>query len=339
MAMNPFDKSGQSKPPSNVNPFRPPTTGTPKPEQPETKAKPEAETKQSAAEQDLTEAPHEAEVLDFRPKPVEEYLDRNVDLETLQIPLTRFPGVKRTIPDAELVCEGWRELIAEIAPSPAPAIAEKKYVPYYIAGTLKEAEFVGKTREQALKKERPTFGKQRSSKHITSLGPAMLLDDDGNVLAREARLGALGAAAILYTSHSYGFVKEGKKEPSQGGRTVLLGNRQWSPDEHSLLWDGIEHLLGGGFDEHSRSAALCYGRHARRSEGAPYKCVVIEGAVLDVDAVIAARYDHNTTTPGFKKQSKGTNELGPKNLNASSSWALCDRPKASATHRAPTPSG
>src|SRR5215467_16270503 len=50
------------------------------------------------------------EILDFRPKPAEEFLDRSVDLETLRIPLTRFPAVNRTIPDAELVCDGWQGL-------------------------------------------------------------------------------------------------------------------------------------------------------------------------------------------------------------------------------------
>src|SRR5262249_52471845 len=98
-----------------------------------------------------TEKQSSAEVLDFRSKPAEEYLDRRVDLETLTYPLTRFAGVKQTIPNAELVCTGWRELVAEIAPSPAPVIAEKQHVRYYIAGTLKQAEFIGKTRERALK--------------------------------------------------------------------------------------------------------------------------------------------------------------------------------------------
>src|SRR5262249_36874157 len=106
---------------------------------PQTAAKPEPEAN-TKPEQTT------GEILDFRPKPAEEFLDRSVDLETLRIPLTRFPGVKRTIPDAELVCRSWQELIAEIAPDPAPVIAEKKHVPYYIAGTLKDAEFVGKTR-------------------------------------------------------------------------------------------------------------------------------------------------------------------------------------------------
>ena len=59
---------------------------------------------------------HSAEILDFQPKPAHEYFDPTVNLETLPIPLVRFPGFKKTIPDKELVCKGWQEFIAEVAP-------------------------------------------------------------------------------------------------------------------------------------------------------------------------------------------------------------------------------
>jgi hypothetical protein len=234
---------------------------------------------------------HSAEILDFQPKPAHEYLDPTVNLETLPIPLVRFPGFKKTIPDKELVCKGWQEFIAEVAPeltgvAPNQMIWRKENVPYFIAGTLIEAEFVAKTLEQARREGGPTVGKQRSSKHIATLGPAIFFDDDGDVFARETRLRALKVAAIIYSSHSYGFVKEGKTEPSLGGRVVVFVNRSVTPTEYGIIWDAINHIFGGGFDEHGRSPAQCYGKHVRRSVDAHPKRVITRGAAFDADALI-----------------------------------------------------
>ena len=161
-------------------------------------------------------------------------------------------------------------------------------MPYVIGGTLQEAPLSEAARKELrrLGKDAET-GKARSNKNIPSLGPGLLLDDDGDVLAREAVLRALGCAACIYTSHSYGTIKKGAAEASKGGRVVLCLNREYSPDEHQLLWDGINHLLGGGFDKAGRTRSQCYGMHARRSTEAPYKRVVIEGAALNVDALVA----------------------------------------------------
>ena len=105
-------------------------------------------------------------------------------------------------------------------------------------------------------------------------------------LRAKAVLRALGAAAVIYSSYSFGFVKEGATEPSRGGRVVLFLNRAVSVLEYGPIWDAINHLLGGGFDEHGRSSALCYGRHARRSDQAPFRRLIIDGAALDADALL-----------------------------------------------------
>jgi hypothetical protein len=236
--------------------------------------------------------PHSAEILGFQPKTAHEYFDPTVDLETLPIPLVRFPGFKQTTPDKEMVCRGWQELIVEVAPeltgtAPDQMIYRKENVPYFIAGTLIEAELIGKTLEQALKEGRHTFGKQRSSKHVAALGPAFFFDDDGDVFARETRLRALRVAAIIYSSHSYGLVKEGKTEPSRGGRVVVVVNRAVTPAEYVIVWDALNYLFGGGFDEHGRSPWQCYGKHVRRSVDAHPKRVIIDGAAFDADALIA----------------------------------------------------
>ena len=219
--------------------------------------------------------------------PSAQYLDHGVDLESLSIPYARFPGTKMVLPDREAVCSGWSEFVNEVAPDPAPVIERKEHVPYYIAGSLREAELINaKLREQRLAKGQSTIGKQRSASHVDTLGPAVFLDDDGDVFAREPALRAFGAAALIYSSFSYGFAKGDTTEPARGGRVVLVLNRTVTPSEYALVWDAINHLLGSGLDEHGRSAALCYGRHARRSDQAPYQRLIIDGAAIDADALI-----------------------------------------------------
>src|SRR5215831_5283987 len=237
------------------------------------------------------------------------YLNARVDLKTLSIPLIKFSGLKHTEPEQEFICTGLPELVAEIAPDPTPMIWYKKSVPYYIAGTLKAAEFVGQTRERALREGRATFGKQRSNSHIASLGPAILLDDDGDVFAREPRLRALGAAAIIYSSHSYGFKKDGATKPAKGGRVVSVLDRSVTPDEYRAARDGLEHLCGGGFDENASSISHCYGRHVRRSKDAPYKRVIIDGAAFNADALIelgrSLRPQRQDDSPEARKTPQG----------------------------------
>jgi hypothetical protein len=196
--------------------------------------------------------------------PEEQYLDPTVDLETLSIPFARFPGTKRVLPDREDACSGWPAFVEEVAPVSPPVIERKDQVPYYIAGTLKEAELKNeRLREQRQKQGQSTIGKQRSSAHIEALGPAVFLDDDVDVFAREPALRALGAAAVIYSSYSFGFLKGDASEPAKGGRVVLCLNKRVAPSEYALIWDAFNHLLGGDFDEHGRSAALCYGRQRR----------------------------------------------------------------------------
>ena len=243
-------------------------------QQPSTDAAGEANGKVTALRSDTTS--------DF-----EKYLDRTLDVASLLIPLIKFPGVKLVVPAREWTCKGLQELADEIAPTPAPTFVRKENVPYYIAGVLRDAELTNKRlRQERQRKGQSTVGRQRSSAHIGSLGPALLLDDDGNVFAREACLRALGAAAVIYSSYSFGSLKGSSTEPSVGGRVILFLNKEVSPSEYGLIWDATNHLLGGGFDEHGRSSALCYGRHARPSDQAPFRRLVLDGAALDTEALL-----------------------------------------------------
>ena len=120
-----------------------------------------------------------------------------------------------------------------------------------------------------------------------SWNSAFLLDDDGDVLARVPGLRALGCAACVYTSYSYGFIKDGASEPSKGGRVVVCLNRSYTRDEHKALFYAISHLLRGGFDTAGDRPSQCYGVHARRSPDAPHECLVLPGAAFHVDALVA----------------------------------------------------
>ena len=187
------------------------------------------------------------------------------------------------IPQSETNYVGWPAFIDAIAPTLAPVVQEKKDVPYVVAGTLQKAPLSKAAQEELRRAGKDAeISKARSNKHVASLGPAFLLDDDivdGNVFDREAQLKALEIAAVIYSSHSYGFGK-------MGGDGVCL-NRPYTPDEHKPLWYGISHLLGGGFDEAGQTLSQCYGIHARRSNDAPHKRVVLHGAALNVDALVA----------------------------------------------------
>jgi hypothetical protein len=246
--------------------------------------------------------------------PGAQYLDPSADLETLDIPFARFPGVQMVLPDRETVCQGWSAFVEELAPQPAPVIEQKYHVPYYISGTLKEAELKNeKLRKARLARGKSTIGKQRSADHIEALGPALLLDHDGDVFSCEPALRVLGVAALIYSSFSYGFPKGDATEPARGGRVAVVLNRPVTSAEYGVLWDAVNHLLGGSFDEHGRSPALCYGRHARRSADAPYKRVIIPGAALDADALIelgrSLRPERSAATPAQNRTGRPPHSL------------------------------
>ena len=203
-----------------------------------------------ALEQPVAPQQHIPPAVEQQASENEQYLDRSIDLETLSIPLVLFPGLNRVIPQSETDYVGWSAFVDAVAPMPAPVVQEKKDVPYVIAGTLQEAPLSNAARSELHRagKDAET-GKARSNKHVASLGPAFLLDDDivdGDVFDREAKLKALGVAAFIYSSHSYGFDK-------MGGRVGVCLNRSYTPDEHKPLWYGISHLLGGGFDKAGRT--------------------------------------------------------------------------------------
>jgi predicted P-loop ATPase len=241
-----------------------------------------------------------------------EYLDRSVDLEAFSIPLAVFPTQYRVLPQ-ELVCDGWSEFIADIAPADAPIIKEKGDVPYVITGTLKEAplspaaegELRGVSKESVIEERKagaaPQIGKARDNDHLNLLGPPVLMDDDvtagnGDVFDREAKLKELGIAGLIYSSHSYGFGK-------MGGRVAVCLNRTYTPDEHKPLWHGLNHLLGGRFDAQGDQPSRCYGAHVRRSEEAKSNRIVVPGAALNADALIALG---RTLVPARKTAANGS---------------------------------
>jgi hypothetical protein len=237
---------------------------------------------------------------------VAKYLAPAADLTAIPIPLVKFPGMKQVVPASEWICTGLQALADEISPTPAPVISRKDQVSYYIAGTLKDAELTNKRlRQERERKGQTTIGRQRSSAHINTLGPALLLDDDGDVFARLPLLRALGVAAIVYSSYSFGQIKNGKELRSAGGRVVIFVDRPVATSEYADVWDGVNDLLGGGFDVHGRSPAQCYGRHARRAIDAPYQREILDGYALSADALIERGRALRPECPG------GSSSTGP----------------------------
>jgi hypothetical protein len=257
------------------------------------------------------------------PATMEAYLDRTVDISTLLIPLTRLPGKLRTRPDQEFICKGFAAFVAEIAPVPAPVIApvpapviaDKDHVPYYMALTLKAAEFINKTREKALARGESPIGKQRSSSHVDFIGPGILIDGDDDPFTLIPKLKASGFAFAIYSSYSHEQSK-GDHGPKPRGRLAMAGNRRMTAAEWPWFWDGLNDLFDDKFDPAGRSAALCYGRHARRSADAPCRREIwFDGAAVNVDTVIAhgrslrPHYDETRSKSDWKPRRKLAEEL------------------------------
>jgi hypothetical protein len=98
-----------------------------------------------------------------QPTRPERYLDPTVDMGQLKIPLVRFPGKMQVLPDLEKVYFGVTAFAQEVAPDPTPIIEDKDRVPYYIAGTLRDAELINaKLRDARIAEGLNTVGKQRS---------------------------------------------------------------------------------------------------------------------------------------------------------------------------------
>ena len=100
-----------------------------------------------------------------------------------------FPGLKRVIPEWEMHVTAGMDSASckEIAPDHAAVIAQKDRVPYFIAGTLKEAELnKGRLRATRRKAEAPSAssGQQRTSHRS---GQLFILDDDRDVFARDIK--------------------------------------------------------------------------------------------------------------------------------------------------------
>jgi hypothetical protein len=241
------------------------------------------------------------------------FVTRQVDLKFLSSTagtLVLFPSLFKVEPVWESTVDTTIiECLARLAPpEPAKVIVQKNRVPYAIAGVLKEAETINKLRAERIAAGLPTIGKQRSSGHIASLGPLLILDDDGDVFARIPKLRARGWFAMVYSSWSYMFEKT-NAGPEPRGRVVLLLNRAITPGEYLLAWDAINEVLGGGFDESGQSIALCYGIHARRSDDAPFRKEFVAGGVIDADALIELGRSLQPEKPQYEPAaSKGTHK-------------------------------
>jgi len=109
--------------------------------------------------------------------------------------------------------------------------------------------------------------------------------DRTNVFDLEPTVRALGCQATIYSSHSFGLPRDdgGQK---LGGRVVLAGDREWTPDDHRFVMAAANNLLGDRADTQAMSIAQAMGAFVRRSPNAVTKRVVIDGGVLSIDKLI-----------------------------------------------------
>ncbi|GAB1393243.1 hypothetical protein MASR1M60_14060 [Rhodocyclaceae bacterium] len=122
--------------------------------------------------------------------------------------LTMFAGFYNTLTDEAIINETWPVIVANIAPSVGLAVIEQKeFGVYFVPCLLREAEFVGKTLERAMKHGAVTVGRQRSASHVTEA--QMIVADLDSIEAEqlgriEQRMADAGLTYLVYSSHSHG---------------------------------------------------------------------------------------------------------------------------------------
>lgn len=159
--------------------------------------------------------------------------------------ITLFDNAYSTQPAYEGANLAPIEVASLIASYEGPhATSDKHHAPFFVASTLKEAEFVGKTRLRAIAAGIPTVGKQRSGVHVVE-GSFGKSDFDG-ITDEEAQkvrayLDKHNIAYLLYTTHSHG--REGK--PGNRLRLIVFFDRPLPPDEYQRAVAALSVVLLG----------------------------------------------------------------------------------------------
>lgn len=153
--------------------------------------------------------------------------------------VTTFNGFTGTRPARELEDASWDEVRNLLCPNKPAVLADKKQAQYVVPCLLKEAPFVGKTREAAISNWESATGKMRSKNHVTEAN-LIIMDIDGlpesEFLAGLKKLADDGLTYLIYTTHSHG----SEDKPGIRARVVILLDRPLNVQEYSTAWQGID---------------------------------------------------------------------------------------------------
>ena len=180
------------------------------------------------------------------------------DLSEWDGSITLFGGFKNTTPTSELNNAKWLELSKLIAPSNPLILEDKTQGTYLVPCELKIAEFVGKTREFAIKNNQSTKGKMRSKSHVTDAKFVIMdvdgLDEDALLLGLK-KVKSDGLTYLAYSTHSHGSTEK----PGMRIRLILLLDRTVNVDDYALVWHGIDqHYFNGRAGDADTSGANMY---------------------------------------------------------------------------------
>jgi hypothetical protein len=201
--------------------------------------------------------------------------------------VTLFNGNRNPIPSAEHVELTFPQLV-ELVAQKILVCENKANVPYFVLSRLRVSEYVGKTRERAIREGWPREGKQRSASHVVGT-TAIVADLDGITLEQLAeikdRLKTAGSSYLLYSSHSYGR----PDKPGVCARLIVPVDRYPNPSKYKGAAQAFNHaFLAGLVDTSSCSLAQQQGLWATSSDRQhlSFKEVVMDG-VLGVDSLTA----------------------------------------------------
>jgi len=178
--------------------------------------------------------------------------------------VTEFSSLTATEPTQTHRDLTWKQLMTTVAPRDGFPSSAKASIPLYIAGALKCAPWVAKTREtkdaaRELDSRVPTEGLQRSNAHIAGLDAAVGDIDDkpsagkrGSVWDVSKRLQRLGVAHVAYKSWS------GVTGGSESGRVVAAIDRSIPPEEYADFFRAWQEICGNQLDNAGQARSQAY---------------------------------------------------------------------------------
>jgi hypothetical protein len=176
--------------------------------------------------------------------------------------LTEFSDLWHTEPTAQHHSLSWAQLVELVAPTRGLASEAKDKIPLFIAGSMREAPWVGETKNKKDQQRQsdpsvPSTGIQRSASHVAALDAAIGDVDDkpgarASVEEVATRLERLGIAFVAYSSWS------GVTKGTGSGRIIAPVDRSILPNEWADFFRAWQDVCGSQLDEAGRGCAQAY---------------------------------------------------------------------------------